>query len=70
MPNPILPKDDRKADPTVHSRLQLFANAAIAASRVSAQPCVGVRSSWCPKARVHTSRAAFNLEVTSEHMRG
>ena len=24
-------------------------NAAIAASRVVAWPCVGVRSSWCPK---------------------
>src|SRR5262249_55784573 len=36
-----------------HSRRQLLANAAIAASRVSAKPCVGVRSSWNPKANAH-----------------
>jgi hypothetical protein len=29
-----------------HSRRQLFANAAIAASRVGSYPCVGVRSLW------------------------
>jgi hypothetical protein len=38
---------------TSHSRRQLLANAAIAASRVSAWPCVGLRSSWCPNASVH-----------------
>ena len=36
-----------------YSRRQPFANAAIAASRVAAYPCVGVRSSWYSKASVH-----------------
>jgi hypothetical protein len=37
-----------------HSRRQLLAKEEIAASRVASYPCVGVRSSWCPKANVHT----------------
>jgi hypothetical protein len=36
-----------------HSRRLLFANAAIAAWRDHLWPCVGVRSSWWPNARVH-----------------
>src|SRR5262245_56856337 len=36
-----------------HSLRQLLANAVIAASRLSALPCVGVRSSCCPKASAH-----------------
>jgi hypothetical protein len=37
-----------------YSRRQLFANAVIAASRVAAWPCVGVRwSAWCSKESVH-----------------
>jgi hypothetical protein len=37
---------------------RLLAKAAMAASRVAAQPCVGLRPSWCPKASVHTSKAS------------
>jgi len=37
----------------LHSRRQHLANALMAASRVAAQPCVGVRSSWCRKINVH-----------------
>jgi hypothetical protein len=47
---PLYPKSGHRSG---HSRRQLFANAAIAASRVSAWPCVGVRSSWWPNANVH-----------------
>jgi hypothetical protein len=46
---------------------QLFANAVIAASRLSAYPCVGVRSSWYPKARDHIhalpTGAALGLKI-------
>ena len=38
---------------TTTFRRQLFANAAIAASRVGSWPCVGVRSSRWPKVSVH-----------------
>src|SRR5262249_47050847 len=54
-----------------HSRRQLFANAAIAASRVGSQPCVGVPSSLCPKACVHIhdmptgTAAAFMMRPTT-----
>src|SRR5262249_19491524 len=39
-----------------YCRCQLFANAAIAASRGVEWACVGVRSSCCPKASVHLPR--------------
>ena len=37
----------------------LFANAAIAASRVGSSPRVGVRSLWCPKASVHRTSSPY-----------
>jgi hypothetical protein len=57
-------------------RRQLFANAAMAASRVAAYPWVGVRSSWCPNAKVHShgvpagDAAAFMMRPTTlgEHV--
>jgi hypothetical protein len=36
-----------------YSRRHDLAKAAIAASRLTSCPCVGVRFSWCPKASVH-----------------
>jgi hypothetical protein len=48
-----------------------LANAAIAASRVASWPCVGVRSSCCPKASVHIhgvpTGAAFALKDAADH---
>src|SRR5262245_45246155 len=42
---------------------QLLANDDIAASRVAAKPCVGVRSSCCPKARSTARRRSFMMRT-------
>jgi len=55
-----------------------FANATIAASRVAAQPCVGVQSSSWPKASVHSQGVphrrcgrshAADHDAVGEHVR-
>ena len=54
--NPCLPGRGSRWH-TTHSRRQLLANAAIASSRVAAQPCVGNAVLMMPKASVHSRRS-------------
>jgi hypothetical protein len=51
-----------------YSRRQLLANADIAASRVGSYPCVGLRSSWCPKSHLANATAVINPISVGWHL--
>jgi hypothetical protein len=51
---------------SAHSRRQLLAKAAMAASRVAAYPCVGPRPSWCQKTSVYIQGEPIGARVCLE----